>query len=68
MNVDLGMIDIVQVCQVACNADSACGVFDVAVDDRMCSFYKSDEVSQLIVNTKFTYNAYVKSNSYTLNG
>ena len=68
MNVDLGTKDIVEICQVACNADSECGVFDIAVDDRICSFYKSDEVSQLIVNTKLAYNAYVKSNSYTLNG
>ena len=61
-----------QVCQVACNADSQCAVYDVA-SDGSCNLYGSDALSLLSVytdtpNTGITYNAYVKSNSYTING
>ena len=71
MSADAGTKDLVQVCQVACDADSQCAVYDVA-SDRSCSFYTSDAISQLVlyngVDPTLTYNAYVKSNSYTING
>lgn len=69
---DAGTKDLVQVCQVACNADPQCAVFDLDSLET-CNFYASDSLSQLSVhtdttNTGITYNAYVKSNSYTING
>ena len=69
---DAGTKDMVQVCEVACNADSQCAVFDLDSLET-CNFYASDALSQLTVhidttNTCVTYNAYVKSNSYSING
>lgn len=69
---DTGTKDFVQVCQVACNADSQCAVYEVS-SDGTCNLFASDAISQIVVytntaNTGITYNTYVKSNSYTING
>lgn len=45
--------------KMACNADLTCALFDYTIIDGICTFYASDAVSGITINSD--YETYIKS-------